>query len=187
MAHPKRSITRELRTRRPLHPRRESDEVESETWPEAGLRVADFMTRGIVTIHAGTRARDAAQVMRERRIRHLPVVDRGGKLAGIVTDRDLRQTLFDPAIRERVGEAAEALNALLVRDVMTWSVITIRPDSDLRLAANLMHEQKVGALPVVRQGKVVGILTESDVLKALVRVLGEGVLAKPYRWALAYR
>jgi acetoin utilization protein AcuB len=184
--HPKRAIPREIRTRRPLHPGRERDELEALTWPES-LRVADRMSRNPVTIRADALAQDAAETMRTRKIRHLPVVDHDGRLVGIVTDRDLRQILFDPRVRERAGELAETLRTLRVRDVMTWAVITVRPGVDLREAARLMHEQKIGALPVVEGGRVVGILTESDVLKAFREILDEGVLARPYRWALAPR
>lgn len=183
MRHPKRSITRDLRTRRALHSGRGADELEAETWPES-LRVTDCMTRGVATIHSDALARGAADMMRTRRIRHLPVVDRGGRLVGIVTDRDLRQVMFDPALRSRVGHLADALKAVTVRDLMTWAVLTVRPDTLLHEAARVMREQKVGALPVVQGRKVVGVLSETDVLNAFARALGEG-FAKPYRWAFA--
>ena len=86
--------------------------------------------------------------MKEGKIRHLPVLDGGRRLVGIVTDRDLRQVI-------------------LVRD-----------------AARLMHQRKIGALPVVKNGRLVGILTETDVLRTFAEVRGEGVLSRPYRWAL---
>jgi acetoin utilization protein AcuB len=185
MGHPKRALTRALRTRRPLHPGRESDELDAMTWPES-LRVADCMTRGVTTIRADALARGAAAMMRSRRIRHLPVVDGQRGLVGIVTDRDLRQVLFDPLVQARAGRLADALKAVTVRDVMTWAVLTVRPETPLREAARLMHERKVGALPVVVRGRIVGILSEGDVLKAFAQALGQG-FAKPYRWALAFR
>lgn len=184
--HPKRAIRREIRTRRPLHPGRERDELEALTWPET-LRVRDCMTRRPTTIQADALVAGAADLMRSRRIRHLPVVDSDGRLIGIVTDRDLRQVIFDASIRERLGPAADALRTLRVRDVMTWGVVSVRAGAELREAARIMGERKIGALPVVENDRVVGIITESDVLRALVDVLGEGVLAKPYRWAFAYR
>jgi acetoin utilization protein AcuB len=157
--------------------------MDAEMWPQSA-RVADCMNRGVATIHSDTLARGAAEMMRTRRVRHLPVVDRGGRLVGIVTDRDLRQVVFDPALQARAGGLADALKAVTVRDVMTWAVITVRPDTPLREAARIMREQKVGALPVVQSGKVVGILSEVDVLDAFARALGNG-FAKPYRWAFA--
>jgi acetoin utilization protein AcuB len=187
MRHPKRAITREIRTRRPLHPGREADELEAERWPDVAIHVGDRMTRGVATIHSDALVRGAAQMMRTRRIRHLPVVDRSGRLVGIVTDRDLRQVIFDPHIQSRAGATADVLGALTVRDIMTWGVITARPETPIAEAARRMHEKKIGALPVVEGERVVGIITESDVLKAFQDVLAEGALAKPYRWAFKYR
>jgi acetoin utilization protein AcuB len=186
MRHPKRSIPREIRTRRPLHPAREADALEAETWPET-MRVADRMTRAVAVVHSDALVWGAAEMMRTRKIRHLPVVDREGHLVGIVTDRDLRQVIFDPAIQERAGDLATALKMLRVRDVMTWGVVTVRSGTPIRDAARLMHEQKIGALPVVEGDRLVGILTESDALKALEEILGEGVVSRPFRWAFAYR
>ncbi len=186
MRHPKRSITRDIRTRRPLHPGRDADELEALTWPE-GLRVKQFMTRSPVTVHPDALVKGAADMMRTRKLRHLPVVDRGGRLVGIVTDRDLRQVIFDPAIQARLGRAADALQALAIRDVMTWGVVTVRPETAIRDAAWLMREQRLGALPVVQAGRLVGILTERDVLRAFEETLGTDALTRPYRWALTYR
>jgi acetoin utilization protein AcuB len=185
--HPKRSITRDIRTRRPLHPGREADELEALTWPEATMRVKNWMTRGPATILSGALVRGAVDMMRARRLRHLPVLDRGRKLVGIVTDRDLRQVTFAPALQRRLPNLAEALKTLTVAEVMTRGVVTVRPSAEIREAARLMHERKIGALPVVDGDRVVGLLTESDVLRALQSVLTEGVLARPHRWALAYR
>jgi acetoin utilization protein AcuB len=186
MRHPKRSIPREVRTRRPLHAGRQADELDAASWP-AGLRVKDFMMRGPVTIQSDALVQGAAQLMRSRKLRHLPVVDHGGRLVGIVTDRDLRQVIFDPGVQARLGEAADALRTLKVREIMTWGVVTVRPESAIRDAAWLMREQRVGALPVVDHGRLVGILTERDVLRAFEDVLGRDVLTRPYRWAFAYR
>jgi acetoin utilization protein AcuB len=186
MRHPKRSITRDIRTRRPLHPGRERDELEALTWP-ASVVVRDRMNRSVVSIHADALAKGASEMMRTRRIRHLPVVDHGGRLVGIVTDRDLRQVIFDPAIQQRIGSLSEALKTVTVADIMTRGVITVRPGTGIRDAARLMREQRIGALPVVEGDKVVGILTEADVLKTFQEVIDEASLAKPYRWALAYR
>ena len=184
--HPKRSITRDIRTRRPIHPGREGDEFDAMTWP-VGMRVRDRMTCGVVTIAPGALASAAAALMHSRRIRHLPVVRCGGRLIGIVTDRDLRQIVSHPAVRAKLGKSAAVLDTLTVRDLMTWGVVTVRPDTEIRQAAWLMQELKVDALPVLEAGRVVGILTETDVMKAFEEVLSEGRVAKPYRWALGWR
>jgi acetoin utilization protein AcuB len=104
-------------------------------------------------------------------VRHLPVVDADGALVGIVTDRDLRQVVFAPSIQERLGGSVDALKDLTIRDVMTWSVVTARPDMSIREAASVLHERKIGALPVVERGRVVGMLTERDVLRAFATIL----------------
>ena len=187
MRHPKRSITRDIRTRRPLHPGRGADQREALQWPDTGISVADYMTRSPATVHSDALVRGVVDMMRKRKIRHLPVVDREGHLVGIVTDRNLRQVIFDPTIQERLGDLASVLNTLTVRDVMTWGVITVRPEAQIREAARLMRERKVGALPVVDGERVVGMLTETDVLRAFQDVLDRGVLSKPYRWALTFR
>jgi acetoin utilization protein AcuB len=186
MRHPKRAITRAIRTRRPLHPGREEDELHALAWPEA-IRVGDRMTRSVVTIHSDALVSGAIELMRRRRIRHLPVVDRGGQLVGIVTDRDLRQVVFDPAVQTRLRQATDALRGLTVREVMTWGAVTVTPSTRIEDAARLMHERKVGALPVFDGGRVVGMLTERDVLRTFREVLRESVVARPFRWALAYR
>jgi acetoin utilization protein AcuB len=186
MRHPKRSIGRQIRTRRPLHPGREPGELEAVTWPES-IRVGDRMTRAVVTIHPDMLVTRAAALMKARRIEHLPIVDQDGCLVGMATDRDLRQAVLGPAIQQRAGAVAEAVKEITVAEVMTYAVVTTRPATPLREAARVMHERKIGSLPVIEDGTVVGILTERDVLKAFQEVLEQGGLAKPYRWAFGYR
>jgi acetoin utilization protein AcuB len=137
--------------------------------------VRGWMRAPVVTIGGETSVADAAALMRERAIRHVPVVDADGRLIGIVTDRDLRQVVFDAAMRGRLDADAPRLGALPVREVMTWGVVTITPATDLRAAAALMRERRLGALPVVDDGRLVGMLTEHDLLAALAAVLRERV------------
>ena len=85
--HPKRTITREIRTRRPRHPGRQTAELEALTWPDS-IRVRDRMTRPVATVHSDALVSGAVELMRSRRIRHLPVVDEKG-VCGIVTIGDL--------------------------------------------------------------------------------------------------
>ncbi len=143
-------------------------------WPTP-MPVRRWMRQPVVTVGLDTPVREAVRLMQSHRVRHLPVLDAGGRLAGIVTDRDLRQVVFDPAVEARLGDAAGALEAIPMREIMTWGVITVRPGTDVRQAARLMHERKIGALPVVEQGRVVGILTETDVLAAFQQALGRDV------------
>jgi len=185
MKHPKRAITRDIRTRRPKRVARAREEWERLDWPEA-IRVRERMTRAPMTILWDATVGVAWKLMRTRKLRHLPVLDKSGRLVGIVTDRDLRQVILDPAIQEELGQTPNAVNILAVREVMTWGVVTVGPDTDIRQAARIMHEQRIGALPVVENGTVVGILSETDVVRTFVEVLGEGVLSKPARWGLEH-
>jgi acetoin utilization protein AcuB len=147
------------------------------------LRVTDRMSRPAVTIAVDSTLEAAHDLMRARRIRHLPVVDAGGRLVGIVTDRDLRQALLAPSLRAQARRLAASLEGLPVERVMTRGVVTVRPETELRDAAALMHEQKIGAAPVVDEaGAVVGVLTESDVLRAFVDVAGERWMPAALRW-----
>ncbi len=91
MRHPRRAITREIRTRKPRHPGREAEELEAVTWPESTSRVRECMSRAAVTIRRNALIGAAWNPMRARKIRHLPVVDEQENLVGIVTDRALRQ------------------------------------------------------------------------------------------------
>lgn len=143
------------------------------------MTVRDVMTRSPITIDPEAPVATAIAVMREREVRHLPVVGAGGRLVGMVTDRDLRSAVFAPALREylslaaqrRLRSASEALENLRVRDVMTWDAVTIGPEAPLAQAAALMSEGRFGSLPVVEGGRLVGIVTERDVLRALARSL----------------
>ena len=161
-----------MTTRRARDPR--TTAPDSPRWVKP-MPVRDCMSHEPVVVRADVPIAVAVHLLRARKIRHLPVVDAGGRLVGIVTDRDLRQVVFDPRIVEALGNAALTLAALTVREVMTWGVISVRPDADLRTAARLMRERKIGALPVVENGRVVGILTETDVLDAIDTLLGARV------------
>jgi acetoin utilization protein AcuB len=137
--------------------------------------VRRWMHAPVTTIGGERSVREAVALMREQGIRHLPVVDGRGRLLGIVTDRDLRQVVFDAAVRGRLGEEADRLGDLTVSEVMTWGVVTVTPATDLRAAAALMRERRHGALPVVDGGRLVGILTGHDLCAALLAVMRERV------------
>jgi acetoin utilization protein AcuB len=135
------------------------------------MRVAELMSRDVVTIETSASCHDAASCMFRAKVRHLPVVDRDGRLAGIVTDRDLRHGLLAPAMFGQAPPASveTVLKRVPVSDIMTKSVVTVRPDEDVAIAAHTMLEDKVGSLPVVSDGRVVGILTETDLLREIIR------------------
>ncbi len=125
------------------------------------------MTRGVVVLSPETTAAEALALCRERRIRHLPILEEW-RLAGIVSDRDLRSAapvLGDPG-------RASALEKIRVPDVMTRDVVITRPDDPIEEAANRMQQKRIGCLPVVEDGALAGILTSSDVMEALVQLIG---------------
>lgn len=143
-------------------------------WREP-LPVRRYMRAPVVTVRPETLVVRAAAMLRARTIRHLPVVDRTHHVVGMVSDRDLRQTVFTAAVEDRLKPALAALRGMRVREVMTWNVVTVPPTTDLREAAWLMHDRRIGALPVVADGQLVGILTDQDVLGAVDELLGARV------------
>jgi CBS domain-containing protein len=136
------------------------------------MEVKELMSRNVVTVPAGASCLRAVELMARHRIRHLPVVDAGGTVCGIVTDRDLRHHLFEPGVFKEIGATPVALllGAVRVSDVMSFPVVTVGPEEPLESAARVMLEDKVGSLPVVENGRVVGIITETDLLR---RIIGE--------------
>jgi acetoin utilization protein AcuB len=136
------------------------------------MSVRDRMSRRVTTVRPEARLSEAVLLMRTRKIRHLPVVDRAGRLVGMVTARDLRQALFAPAVQSETEDVLGLLETLAVGDVMTRSVLSVRAATSIRDAARLMHERKLGALPVVERERLIGLLTETDVLRAFEELLG---------------
>lgn len=137
------------------------------------MRIAELMSTTLVTASPSTPVVEARALMTEKRIRHLLVVN-DSRLVGIVTDRDIRLNLPSPATSLSVWELNYLLAQLTVDKVMTRTVRTIAPDRDVREAARVMAEQKVGALPVVKDGRPVGIVTETDMLHAFVKLVDQG-------------
>jgi acetoin utilization protein AcuB len=129
------------------------------------MLVRDLMTAKPITVDPETPMLEARQRMLEGRIRHLIVVE-DDRVVGIVTDRDIRLNLPSPATSLSVWEINFLLAKLTVRSVMTASVLMVEPDRPLGEAARLMVEHKIGALPVVDGGRLVGIITESDFVRA---------------------
>ena len=130
-------------------------------------KVKDVMTLNPLTVVPDTTVRAAIGLMRDRGIQHLPVVGQTGDLVGILTDRDIRHAALVPALAEHLTWEARRLKALRVRDVMTWSVVSTHPEATLVQAGWTMFQRRIGSLPVVENGRLVGILTEHDVLGAL--------------------
>lgn len=129
------------------------------------LRVRDLMTWEVAIVLPDTEADTAWNLMSERGLRHLVVVDRDGDLAGVVSHRDLlRNALIEQSDVPRFVER-ELLANTRVREVMTSPVETADPEQDVGSAARTLFDNKLGCLPVVEGGRVVGILTESDFVR----------------------
>jgi CBS domain-containing membrane protein len=134
------------------------------------LKVRDVMTADPTTLKRNDKLTLADDIMRLGRVRHLPVVDDDDQtLVGIVTQRDL----FRDALAQALGYGRHAqrkiLDTLSVKDVMNTSVITTTPDTSLVEAARILTERKIGCLPVVDAGRLVGILTEGDFVALVAR------------------
>ena len=132
------------------------------------MDVKELMTAPAITAPPTMPVLEARQLMVDKRIRHLLVTD-GPKLLGIVTDRDIRLNLPSPATSLSVWEINYLLARMTVESAMTRSVIMVDPRRDARGAAQLMLYHKIGALPVVDGAALVGIITETDLLRAFVK------------------
>lgn len=134
------------------------------------MKVRDLMSKAVVTIEETATGHDAVERMMRSRVRHLPVVDRRGTLAGVVTDRDLRHYLFEPATLTRIGtETVEKLlKAVTVSQVMSAPAVSVSADDPIETAARRMVHEKIGSLPVVEDQRLAGIITETDLLRHVV-------------------
>jgi CBS domain-containing protein len=134
-----------------------------------GLRVRDVMTAEVTTLQRNDQLTLADDIMRLGRIRHLPVVDENGELAGLVTQRDLFRGALARALGYGERAQRQLMNTLVVKEVMTSEVITTTPDTPLADAAHVLVESKIGCLPVVEAGRLVGIITEGDFVALAAR------------------
>jgi acetoin utilization protein AcuB len=140
------------------------------------MLVKDFMTRHPVMVPPTTPAAEAQQVMRDNKVRHLPVVGDGKRLEGLITRERLRVSPTDLGSLN-VWEITRFLSNMTVKDMMLKGkdVITSAPDLTLEEAAQIMAKEKIGCLVVLEQGVVVGIITETDMLVELNQLLGGDV------------
>ncbi len=124
------------------------------------MKVKNWMNRNVVTISPDAGLRDAIEIMHRHSIRHLPVVQ-DGKMLGFVTESNLRQYLL-----------TDMLNELTTSDVMIINPITVDSNASVDYAARLIHEYKIGGLPVLEKRRLVGIITITDILGAFIELLG---------------
>jgi len=133
-------------------------------------RLSEIMTRDPACARPGDPLRVALGLMRARKCRRLPVVE-GGKLVGIVSDRDVRLALNSPFILRERQQDQEVLDRVVVAECMSPNPISLPPDASVLDAARLMRDRKFGGVPVVDAGRLVGIVTETDVLNYFIQAL----------------
>jgi len=137
------------------------------------MLVSDVMQAAVLTITPKTSLPEAIRLVQHRGIRHLPVVE-DDRLVGIVSDRDLKRAMASSATSLERHELQYLLDTVTVDEIMTRAVITIGRMFPIEEAARIMVKEKVSALPVTEQGRLIGIVTETDVLELFVRGMGAG-------------
>ncbi len=136
------------------------------------MLVGERMTKRPVTTYPDIPIDEALKLMRDSKVRRLPVLDKKGKLVGIVTEKDLLYVSPSPATSLSIYELHYLLSKIKVEDVMARDVITVTEYTPLEEAARIMADNKIGSLPVMRDDKLVGIITETDLFRIFLELLG---------------
>ncbi|MFQ6000088.1 MAG: CBS and ACT domain-containing protein [Anaerolineae bacterium] len=136
------------------------------------MLVKERMTRDLITVKRDTPVDEALRIMQDKKIRRLPVVDESGGLVGIVSQMDLLYASPSPATSLSIHEIHYLLSRLTVEEVMTKEVITVEEDTPLEEAARILVDNRIGGLPVMCEGRLVGIITETDLFKVFLELLG---------------
>ena len=136
------------------------------------MLVKGRMSAPIISTTPDTQIMEAMDVMKKNNIRRMPVLDKGGKLIGIVSDKDLLNAAPSDATSLSVWEVNYLVARIKVKDVMTKEVMTVAGDTPVEEAARMMADSKIGGLPVVLDDEVVGLITETDLFKLLVEMMG---------------
>jgi acetoin utilization protein AcuB len=135
------------------------------------MKVRDIMSTNVVTVDEKTSIHDARKIMEAHRIRRLPVMKKD-KLVGLVTERMLLEASPSPATSLSIHELHYLLAKMTVKDIMVKNPYTISPDMPVEEGLQLGQEKGYGAFPVVEGGRLVGVVTESDIVRLMTRVLG---------------
>ena len=136
------------------------------------MYVGRVMNTYLVTVPPDTTIIKAKDIIEEKRINHLLIVDKNENLIGLISDRDVKQSWASPATTLSVHELNYLLTQLTVEMIMKKKIITISPDTTIEKAALIMQENRISALPVMEGKKLVGIITTTDVLEVLLRAIG---------------
>jgi acetoin utilization protein AcuB len=135
------------------------------------MLVGERMSRPPITIEPEMSIHDALSLFKKEHIRRAPVI-KGGALLGIVSDKDLLNASPSPVTSLSVWEIHYLLSKLTVKEVMTKEVITVTEDTPIEEAARIMADNKIGGLPVIKKTRVVGIITETDLFKLFIELMG---------------
>jgi len=130
------------------------------------------MSKPPITIREDVGVDEALRLMHGENVRRLPVVDKHGKMVGIVSEMDLLKVSPSPATTLSIYEIPYLLSKIKMKDVMAKDVISVTENTALEDAARLMADRKIGGLPVLRDDDVVGMITETDLFKAFLEMLG---------------
>ena len=136
------------------------------------MLVSERMTKRVLTITPDVPVQEALAAMRKEHIRRFPVVDKHGKLVGIVSESDLLNASPSEATSLSVWEVNYLLSKITVERVMAKDVITVTEDTPIEEAARIMADKKIGALPVMKGEKLVGIITETNLFRIFLELLG---------------
>jgi len=134
------------------------------------MTVGQRMTKNPITVRLDTPVAEAQYTMRKEKVHRFPVVDREGRLKGIVTEKDLLYATPSPATTLDVYEMSYLLSKLKVDEVMTPEIVTVAEDTPIEEAARVMVDNNIGGLPVLKEGRLVGIITESDLFKVFLEM-----------------
>ncbi|HSA93427.1 MAG TPA: CBS domain-containing protein [Terriglobales bacterium] len=137
------------------------------------MLVRDYMTTKVTTLPDDSRLLDAALIIRRSGKRHVPIVNSTGTVVGMVSDRDVSRVAPSMLSKMTPEEYNQIFESTPISVVMSTNVISISPNDDVSLAASLLYTKKIGALPVVEDGKLVGIVTGTDMLALLNELLGK--------------
>ena len=132
------------------------------------MLVEKIMKKNVITLSSTATVLEALQLLQEHRIRHIPIIDKEKHVIGIVSDRDVR--VASPSILDK--QANQQVLKKEIREIMTTPVVTIHPLDFVEDIAKIFYEETFACLPVVREGKLVGIVTEKDMLYTLIQLTG---------------
>jgi acetoin utilization protein AcuB len=142
------------------------------------MLVGERMSRPVITVHPETTLEQALETMQKNKVRRLPVVNRRGELVGIIPERVILRALPSDATTLSVWESRDIVRKLTVSKFMTEDVVTVTEDTPIEEAACMMVDRHFSGLPVVRNGSLVGFISDKDILTTLIELMGardEGV------------